>query len=820
MDRGHKALAKRVKEKSGFEQVYHKDCEHISYLIFQDTGEKISASTLKRFFGLVNSSVSPSNFTLDILARYTGFASFSAFKNQNGRPPKKSEEEKTGLSARQLQKAADTHLRDQFQGQSEPHKTIERKSVLKELYQFVGSGEYAVYPMIAPGGFGKTVTALQFALDLRKKSGGNELVLVTKASFLAPLLIQNAGPAACVKAICESSGCSTEDTAAVLADAGVRKTIIIDAVDEAGPYKKDVFSLFEALMQLCHQVGDYPECRVIFSQRTESWQSCSSNIRTQPDWSRWFHQPDAPLSGDEFITLPELTDNEIDELWHKLTGIADIQLSSLNTAQMRSPSHITLLSRTQSSKKYNYVEQDVVSTYLQHLMYDAPESTGNRAIFRQILDSFFQQDHKTYADLSELDHIITQYPRAWEELLGKNIIRVSDANPGSFIRKVHVRFSHQIYLECLTALFWYQANDISTNDLQEFHERHKEKSIYLGILGNLLWIFFRDHRQDLLLALLDLDLDLNTKKALARSTFYVWHSDTEWMKHMLPELAGHPVFRLLYFEHLVIIDELPGFYGMAIESYYEKSDSVQDKLFAQSIIALRGILELDMERLSAAIGKIKKLTVSDGDHEFPRVRASVYTALYEFLKGSDPEEFILQSEKITEATLANPAYERPQMIMHLHAFGLWLMGEKDRIRSLFERYSNRFPSAGSIWGNSYEARFFLSLAAILEDSGISTHNYEYEEIRNKTIMDRGEGLTSRCVFNLVAAFKEANKQNPDTALNRLEDVISTSKEKKYLLFEAAASILKARIEGNAEEEDRWRELAEKRGFGKISLFNN
>ena len=47
--------------------------------IWRRTGESLSPSTLKRFWGYVTTRTNPSVSSLDILARYVGFPSYAAF---------------------------------------------------------------------------------------------------------------------------------------------------------------------------------------------------------------------------------------------------------------------------------------------------------------------------------------------------------------------------------------------------------------------------------------------------------------------------------------------------------------------------------------------------------------------------------------------------------------------------------------------------------------------------------------------------------------------------------------------------------------------
>ncbi|MEI6946660.1 hypothetical protein V9K67_05615 [Paraflavisolibacter sp. H34] len=53
------------------------DCIELSEDIFQKTDETLNSNTLRRFFGLVTYYFNPSKTTLNILARYCLFSSFS-----------------------------------------------------------------------------------------------------------------------------------------------------------------------------------------------------------------------------------------------------------------------------------------------------------------------------------------------------------------------------------------------------------------------------------------------------------------------------------------------------------------------------------------------------------------------------------------------------------------------------------------------------------------------------------------------------------------------------------------------------------------------
>lgn len=60
-----------------------RDFVWLSQEILKHTHQYISASTLRRFWGISNEGVKARRFTKDILAQYIGFANFTEFCNYN-----------------------------------------------------------------------------------------------------------------------------------------------------------------------------------------------------------------------------------------------------------------------------------------------------------------------------------------------------------------------------------------------------------------------------------------------------------------------------------------------------------------------------------------------------------------------------------------------------------------------------------------------------------------------------------------------------------------------------------------------------------------
>ncbi len=77
-----KLIRGKIEEKFGKPVRYAKDCDVLATSIFAFTSEKISCSTIKRLFGIIESENEPRLYTLDILAKYLGYVNYDQLLNE------------------------------------------------------------------------------------------------------------------------------------------------------------------------------------------------------------------------------------------------------------------------------------------------------------------------------------------------------------------------------------------------------------------------------------------------------------------------------------------------------------------------------------------------------------------------------------------------------------------------------------------------------------------------------------------------------------------------------------------------------------------
>ncbi|MET0636778.1 MAG: hypothetical protein ABWZ25_12180 [Chitinophagaceae bacterium] len=79
----HYTLGPEVERMFGRKILSSSDCHLLSQAIFEATHMKVSVNTLRRLFNLMATKYKPSLFTLDVVAKYCGFNSYSDFTSRN-----------------------------------------------------------------------------------------------------------------------------------------------------------------------------------------------------------------------------------------------------------------------------------------------------------------------------------------------------------------------------------------------------------------------------------------------------------------------------------------------------------------------------------------------------------------------------------------------------------------------------------------------------------------------------------------------------------------------------------------------------------------
>jgi len=231
-----------------------KDCELLSKEINIETNRNISASTLRRFFGLLPSKSNLSRYNLDTLAIFCGAKDYKAFiENNSTHKP----EGKSGINSvmNDLTKFTLSSISKKTLGDFE--KTIPREGFHKELNRFIQS-EFLIYPVIAPGGYGKSIALAHWVETLNTEE--REALFCTASVFNQ--LISSTGNFK-IK--------SPDNIFEKISYIDKHLVLIIDSVDELSSNTKKVDAVLNYIMELIQNYKDKLKVKVVFSTRESFW---------------------------------------------------------------------------------------------------------------------------------------------------------------------------------------------------------------------------------------------------------------------------------------------------------------------------------------------------------------------------------------------------------------------------------------------------------------------------------------------------------------------------------------------------------------------
>lgn len=840
-------LREYVRKKSSLSSVYHKECEVLSEEIQRTTGNTISSSTLKRFFRLVSSSSKPSSFTLDVLSQFAGFDHFDHFCSQAGKPGKHNKS--GGESAETVPKdVTSPEFIDRLQEEirceldyscicnDKQELLLHREFIINDMYRFLRNSGKRIYPLIAPGGYGKTVLMQLFYCDFKNRKPDNTLVIFTSASAIFEIVTSRTGLREVLKHFVPSLQYRPEALDHLLVTPDYKIVLMIDGLDEAGSDQSDVFAFFKGAVQLMQESCRYPEVSIIFSKRTESWLNCTGYMPGfRPD-DYWYLRPGTFGSDEDSNTVPPLSVDESRKLWNKLnrklSASARSEISEDVLSLTGIPYQLSLLHRITCRTNIDAVtSQDVFGTYIQHLMYDTPHSIGIRSLFREFIKACNYGASSARVDLSSLQDVISRHPGAWEELLGREIFLIEEYSGNGMYRRREVLFSHQKLFETAVAVEWYGEGIRSVRDLHELVDKLRDKTAGIGVMEQVAWAIMRNHRMDLLTGLFESSLTTADKVMLSRSMFDLWQSEEEWLEQYIDELAANQSIRWYYFENLTVTDDLPGFFGRALEAYERHSESVQDLLYANSLLAVRAFLAMDFKTFQAHIAYMDTLPKNEDIHLYPLIRYWSYRSLLHWLMGDDPGYSLSKVDELMGASRDESRFntnhsrtseKRDRRIpLYLHNPALWLMDRKEDIAMHYHDFQES-EKEDLLQQSKRDIRmftllYFLFYSGVIPEPSLKTSEGHRLFITNGNLP---EANINQCLRLLIMADWHLSKKQPDTACRYLSEVAAIAKNHHFVIFHKLAEYKIALT----QEDARKRRIYEKEwaasGFGRIIGLNS
>ncbi len=169
----YQLLRKNVEHRLGTTISSARECMTLSKALMDVVQAKVSVTTIKRFWGIVVSDISPSKFTLNAMARYIGYVDFADF--EQGMDADNSDSSATWENYRTTSRELSAFCLNCLKSRmgSQRYSYTLRRDFTKSFFDgFRSSGKVAT-AMVAPSGWGKSVN-IAHIVDEYFMAGGSQ----------------------------------------------------------------------------------------------------------------------------------------------------------------------------------------------------------------------------------------------------------------------------------------------------------------------------------------------------------------------------------------------------------------------------------------------------------------------------------------------------------------------------------------------------------------------------------------------------------------------------------------------------------------------
>jgi len=314
-------LKKEVLKKFGEELCYNKDCEALAEIVCQATGGRISATTIRRLYGFLKSPSAPSKFTLDLLAQYIGFKSWSNFQSDyfcEAQTQNSQTNNWLAFQERAFELSDETY--NLIKGQSGiPFKSVvTRKMAEDRISNFLESDKMAL-SFVAPGGAGKSTMLAKWFEHHCKDVSCKDVVLFFNATFMINCLNSDFMLERWIE---EQLNAKSKGYLKYYLDKPKacegNIIMILDALDEVSYDNTKLERLFLQLNQFIANRKDSSNMKLILTSRTSTWEKFAVPfIKKENSLLDAWYEIDLDLEQPDKRNLPALNSQEIQYVFDK-----------------------------------------------------------------------------------------------------------------------------------------------------------------------------------------------------------------------------------------------------------------------------------------------------------------------------------------------------------------------------------------------------------------------------------------------------------------------------------------------------------------------
>ncbi len=606
-------VKKEILKKYGLGVAYAKDCEILSNSILENTSRQLSNSTLKRFFGIVNTPFKPSKYTLDTIAIYLNFSTWDKLMLELKENKIISAEpdywerlkERIQIVTNQSLTSIKAKIGSQFSN------FPIRVFAVQKIKDFLDSTKTAT-AFVAPGGYGKTtivaqITEMFFTGENAKYP--NDIVCLIDGSILVNLVDLNLEMVRMKNVV----DFDPENSFSVYFKKNPdqvkgRFVLIIESLYEIYNKKEKLVHFVENLIDIISAFKDSPWFKIIITCRPDDWKIFMNIIQNNPQLkSHWFDVSFDPKLVNA-VNIPPLNFNEIKHFLKRKDTTLTFEYLRFHypeiTDLVNNPYFLHLFGLSQKPEN---IHSDI--ELLTEFVHSKVLTEPYLEVKSKIINAFFQISNYAKLSTSIEKKDLPEMPyfnSAYKELVSNNVFYEYTVQGNYLSVNTYVKFTNDILLGFFLANKWIEENGLSLDLIKRINKFYEKSSqLQINILKCLIKFAFMENKAEILKKIFTVfgsenetlfEPEVNPINPEIISVIGVeLRKNKEMREFLLPHYAKSKLGQLYYFESFFDMDSLVLHSGDNIDFYLENKHTKEAIIYGHFLKFMQYFLAGDNE---------------------------------------------------------------------------------------------------------------------------------------------------------------------------------------------------------------------------------
>lgn len=803
-----------VQKKYGRPISYAKDCSILSEEITAITNRQISVTTLKRFFGIVESRFNPSKFTLDTLAIYLKFTNWQDFVNSFEKEKHTfAEEDSWDLLKKRARLITDYSLKSMRSSVGNQMTEFPLRQFATEKINAFFKSDKVATAFIAPEGHGKTLLITQLVdkyftgpdplcpQDVICLIDGRILVKLLSLNFKVNRIynLLEFDPQNSVNNYFKNNPDEIKG----------RFILVIDSINEIFSQSDKLTHFVDNLLKIIASYEHMPWFKIIITCHPDSWQIFKHLMGKNPFLKTHWFDVSFENNIEDLKNIPLLNTDEIVSIlkYNRYPqSLESIQFHYPEISDIIShPYFLHLFLEVQKTGKV-HSDIDLLYEYIQHRILSDPIAVEKTKLIDGFLKACDNAKKSTSVNKEQIQ-LIADFEIAYIELLSAGILHEFKI-PGSYLTvQTFIEFTHTILLEFFLANKWLKENELNLDLLKQVITFYDDnKALQCNIIKFIIKIAFKEEKTLFLKDIYSLfavsagKTPLIPGSAPYQEIINVIGLELRKNKKvrdiLIPWYAKSKSGQLYYFESFFDMDSLVLHAGESLTYYLKYNKTEKAQIYGHFMKFMQAFLSMDIAGCEKEYHNTKAIAFSNGNKPLSTGLYHCAQIIYESVCHNQLSDELMADIFQNAAQLFTLGHQSTNSIPHYELSIVLALNYGDcfnQINKLSEQVFNRYELVKYRTSAYYQLFRAIYARALLNTGRAPEALSIFEKVRFHTIpVNTKQYLLLR--YKLIQVEFLMHAQETEHALQLIDDIKSASKMLNFKYFYQAAKTLEEKLD--------------------------